>query len=100
VLAEEYGSLRNLQRGNKSKRFKHHTCYERRKVYGMLACVSYDMHVSNGVMPINIQLEPLFEDKKKEQNVLKLFLLAFQEIPTILYIKNIVTRRSKALLTK
>jgi hypothetical protein len=25
VLAEEYGSLRNLQRGNKSKRFKHHT---------------------------------------------------------------------------
>jgi hypothetical protein len=32
---------------------------------------------SNGVMPINIQLEPLFEDKKKEQNVLKLFLLAF-----------------------
>ena len=39
-------------------------------------------------MPINIQLEPLFEDKKKEQNVLKLFLLAFQEIPTILYIKT------------
>jgi hypothetical protein len=34
VLAEEYGSLRNLQRVNKSKRFKHHTCYERRKVYG------------------------------------------------------------------
>jgi hypothetical protein len=32
----------NLQRGNKSKRFKHHTCYERRKVYGMLACFSYD----------------------------------------------------------
>jgi hypothetical protein len=44
---------------------------------------------SNGVMPINIQLEPLFEDKKKEQNVLKLFLLAFQEIPTILYIKTL-----------
>ena len=39
-------------------------------------------------MPINIQLEPLFEDKKKEQNVLKLFLLAFQETPTILYIKT------------
>jgi len=39
-------------------------------------------------MPINIQLEPLFEDKKKEQNVLKLFLLAFQEIPTILNIKT------------
>ena len=38
-------------------------------------------------MPINIQLEPLFEDKKK-QNVLKLFLLAFQETPTILYIKT------------
>jgi hypothetical protein len=31
--------------GNKSKRFKHHTCYERSKVYGMLACASYDMHV-------------------------------------------------------
>jgi hypothetical protein len=45
VLAEEYGSLPNLQTGNKSKRFKHHTCYEGRKVYGMLACVSYDMHV-------------------------------------------------------
>ena len=45
VLAEEYGSLCNLQRGNKSKRFKHHTCYERQKVYGMLACFSYDMHV-------------------------------------------------------
>ena len=44
-MAEEYGSLRNLQRGNKSKRFKHHTCYERGKVYGMLACVSYDMYV-------------------------------------------------------
>jgi hypothetical protein len=26
--------------------------------------------------------------KKKEQNVLKLFLLAFQETPTILYIKT------------
>jgi hypothetical protein len=37
VLAEEYGSLRNLHGGNKSKRFKHHTCYERPKVYGMLA---------------------------------------------------------------
>jgi hypothetical protein len=45
VLAEEYGSQRNLHGGNKSKRFKHHTCYERLKVYGMLACVSYDMHV-------------------------------------------------------
>jgi hypothetical protein len=45
-------------------------------------------HIGSGVMPINIQLEPLFEDKKKEQNVLKLFLLAFQEIPTILYIKK------------
>jgi hypothetical protein len=44
-LAEEYGSLRNFHGGNKSKRFKHHTCYERPKVYGMLACVSYDMHV-------------------------------------------------------
>jgi hypothetical protein len=42
VLAEEYGSLRNLHGGNKSKKFKHHTCYERPKVYGMLACVSYD----------------------------------------------------------
>jgi hypothetical protein len=27
--------------------------------------------------------------KKEEQNVLKLFLLAFQEIPTILYIKTV-----------
>ena len=45
VLAEEYEWLRNLHGGNKSKRFKHHTCYERRKVYGMLTCVSYDMHV-------------------------------------------------------
>jgi hypothetical protein len=39
-------------------------------------------------MPINIQLEPLLRTKKKEQNVLKLFLLAFQETPTILYIKT------------
>jgi hypothetical protein len=45
VLAEKYGSLHNLHRGNKSKRFKNQTCYERRKIYGMLACVSYDMHV-------------------------------------------------------
>jgi hypothetical protein len=30
MLAEEYGSLRNLHRGNKSKRFKNQTCYERR----------------------------------------------------------------------
>ena len=39
------GWLRNSHGGNISKRFKHYTCYERRKVYGMLACVSYDMHV-------------------------------------------------------
>ena len=45
VLAEEYGLLRNLHRGNKSKRLKNQTFYERRNVYGMLACVSYDMHV-------------------------------------------------------
>ena len=45
VLAEEYGWLRNLHRGNKSKGLKKQTCYERRKVYGKLACVSYDMHV-------------------------------------------------------
>ena len=43
MLAEEYGSLRNLQRENKSKRFENETCYERTN--GMLACVSYDMHV-------------------------------------------------------
>lgn len=58
---------------------------------GQIRLISSHRHnlKSNGVMPINIQLEPLFEDKKKEQNVLKLFLLAFQEIPTILYIKTL-----------
>jgi hypothetical protein len=38
VLAEEYGSQRNLQSVNTSKRFENQTCYER--TYGMLACIS------------------------------------------------------------
>ena len=45
MLAEEYEWLRNLHRENKSKGLKNQTCNERRKVYGMLTCVSYDMHV-------------------------------------------------------
>ena len=31
---------------------------------------------SNGVMPINIQLEPLFEDKKKRTKCVKIILIS------------------------
>jgi hypothetical protein len=57
-LSEIHQLLGNLQTGNKSKRFKHHTCYEGRKVYGMLACVSYDMRVS-----ISFQISKVVDDE-------------------------------------
>jgi hypothetical protein len=53
---------------------------------------------SNGVMPINIQLEPLFEEKKRTKCVKIIFISVSRATNNIIH-KNNVTRRSKALLT-
>jgi hypothetical protein len=53
---------------------------------------------SNGVMPINIQLEPLFEEKKKNNCVKIIFISVSRDTNNIIH-KNNATRRSKALLT-
>jgi hypothetical protein len=56
VLAEEYGSLRNLHGGNKSKRFKHHTLqdddlYARVCKSGDVAYIRVDGSLENKLPP-------------------------------------------------